>query len=107
MPYPDGTVPTDVPVHPTPLYECVAMGLATWGLWRLRGRLRPGLLFALYLAIAGVERFLVEFIRRNPENISGLTDAQFVALASLVAGLVWLTVARVRGGPLQVTPAAA
>lgn len=107
MPYPDGTVPTTVAVHPTPLYECVVMGLVCWGLWRLRGRLRPGLLFALYLALAGLERFLVEFIRRNPDNVSGLTDAQFVALLSLAAGLVWLAVARARGGPLRLTPAAA
>ena len=27
MAYPDGTVPTDTPVHPTPIYETLAMGI--------------------------------------------------------------------------------
>ena len=36
MAYPDGTVPTDVAVHPTPIYETLAMGLVAYVLWRLR-----------------------------------------------------------------------
>ena len=65
MSYPDGTVPTDTTVHPTPVYETLAMGLVALVLWRLRDRFTNGLLFALYLLLAGTERFLVEFIRRN------------------------------------------
>src|SRR5688500_12856143 len=61
MAYPDGVVPTDTTVHPTPLYETLTMGLVGWLLWRLRTQLRPGLVFALYLVLAGLERFLVEF----------------------------------------------
>ena len=71
MAYPDGIVPTDVAVHPTPIYETLAMGLAAWRLWRLRDALRPGLLFAFYLVLAGLERFLVEFLRRNDEVLAG------------------------------------
>ena len=67
MAYPDGTVATDVPVHPTPIYETLTMGLVAYALWRLRDRYRPGILFALYLVFAGAERFLVEFIRRNDD----------------------------------------
>nr|MDQ6916150.1 prolipoprotein diacylglyceryl transferase [Actinomycetota bacterium] len=51
MAYPHGTVPTTHTVHPTPIYETVAMGLIAIVLWRLRDRLRPGLLFALYLVL--------------------------------------------------------
>ncbi len=29
MAYPNGTVPTDVPVHPTPVYETIVMGIVT------------------------------------------------------------------------------
>ena len=36
MAYPNGTVPTDTPVHPTPIYETIAMGLVAYVLWRLR-----------------------------------------------------------------------
>jgi phosphatidylglycerol:prolipoprotein diacylglycerol transferase len=97
MAYPDGTVATDVPVHPTPIYETLAMGLATYVLWRLRDSLRPGLLFALYLVLAGTERFLVEFIRRNDEVVLGLTQAQLISLAMALAGAVWLAMKANRG----------
>src|SRR5687768_17972430 len=30
MAYPDGTVPTTEEVHPTPMYETLAMGLIAW-----------------------------------------------------------------------------
>ncbi|MEA2125572.1 MAG: phosphatidylglycerol---prolipoprotein diacylglyceryl transferase, partial [Solirubrobacteraceae bacterium] len=86
---PDGAVPTDVKVHPTPIYESLAMGLAALVLWRLRDRLAPGRLFALYLVIAGVERFLVEFIRRNADAWIGLTAAQLVSVVMFAAGAVW------------------
>ena len=68
MAYPHGTVPTDRTVHPTPVYETLAMGLGAWILWQLRDRFRTGVLFAIYLLYAGTERFLVEFIRRNSDD---------------------------------------
>ena len=97
MAYPEGTVATDVPVHPTPIYETLAMGLVAYSLWRLRSRFRPGLLFALYLVLAGVERFLVEFIRRNDDALLGLTQAQLLSVAMIVAGGIWLARAHHRG----------
>jgi phosphatidylglycerol:prolipoprotein diacylglycerol transferase len=93
MAYPDGTVPTDEPVHPTPVYETLALGLIALVLWRLRFRLTNGLLFALYLLLAGTERLLVEFIRRNDEVAIGLTQAQLISLAMIVAGGLWLLLA--------------
>ena len=101
MAYPDGVVPTDIPVHPTPIYETLAMGLAAWVLWRLRDRLAPGRLFALYLVLAGAERFLVEFVRINEPVAAGLTTPQFVSLAMLAAGAAWLarTAGRTTGAP--------
>jgi phosphatidylglycerol---prolipoprotein diacylglyceryl transferase len=92
MAYPNGTVPTDTPVHPTPIYETLVMGAFAWVLWRLRDRVRPGGLMALYLLGAGLERFLVEFLRRNSEGALGLTQPQWVAIASMVIGGVWLLV---------------
>ena len=100
MAYPDGTVPTDVPVHPTPIYETLAMGMVTYVLWRLRFRLRPGLLFALYLVLAGAERFLVEFVRRNDDVALGLTQAQLLSVGMILVGGVWL-VAKWRTGGLE------
>jgi len=96
MAYPDGTVRTLDQVHPTPVYETVAMGLAALLLWGLRDRVRPGALFALYLVLAGFERLLVEFIRRNDEVLLGLTEAQLISVAMIAGGLAWLM--RMRGG---------
>jgi phosphatidylglycerol---prolipoprotein diacylglyceryl transferase len=44
------------------------------------------MLFGLYLIIAGIERFLVEFIRRNENVVVGLTQPQLIALAMLALG---------------------
>ncbi len=101
MAYPDGTVPTEQQVHPTPIYEALAMGLGAWILWQLRERFRPGVLFALYLVYAGAERFLVEFVRRNEEAALGLTMAQLESLAIVAAGAIWIAVVRRRHGTLS------
>jgi phosphatidylglycerol:prolipoprotein diacylglycerol transferase len=105
MAYPDGTVPTEETVHPTPIYETLAMGLVALVLWRLRDRFRPGVLFALYLVFAGAERLLVEFIRRNDEVLLGLTQAQLLSFAMIAAGAVWVALAARRPGGLARAPA--
>jgi phosphatidylglycerol:prolipoprotein diacylglycerol transferase len=94
MSYPDGTVPTTDEVHPTPVYETLAMGLAGIVLWRLRDRFPLGVLFGLYLMIAGIERFLIEFIRRNDDVVAGLTQAQLIGLVLLGLGAAIVAVRR-------------
>jgi phosphatidylglycerol:prolipoprotein diacylglycerol transferase len=98
MSFPNGLVPTTDRVHPTPIYELiVACGIAWW-LWRLgtptadsRRGVRPGLVFAAYLILTGVARFLVEFIRIHPRSVLGMTNAQTAAAFSVIAGIVlWL-----------------
>jgi phosphatidylglycerol:prolipoprotein diacylglycerol transferase len=101
MAYPEGTVPTDETVHPTPIYDTLSMGLATLVLWHLRDRFAPGVLFGLYLVIAGAQRFLIEFIRRNDSVVGGLTLAQVFSLALLALGSAIL-VSR-RGAPRPAT----
>jgi phosphatidylglycerol---prolipoprotein diacylglyceryl transferase len=95
MAYPDGTVPTTDKVHPTPVYETLSMGVVALVLWRLRDRFAPGVLFGLYLILAGTERLLVEIIRRNDSVVGGLTLAQLVSLA-MIAGGAALLIARRR-----------
>jgi phosphatidylglycerol:prolipoprotein diacylglycerol transferase len=94
MAYPNGTVPTTEEVHPTPVYETLAMGLVALLLWRWRRRWRPGTLFALYLVLAGSERFLVEFVRRNDDVLLGLTQPQVLSLVMIAAGSIWLWLRR-------------
>jgi phosphatidylglycerol:prolipoprotein diacylglycerol transferase len=109
MGYPHGTVPTPpgVKVHPTPIYETVAMCLLALFLWRLRDKVRPGVVFALYLLLSGLERFLVEFIRRNQEVAAGLTGPQLESLALMVVGATWLMLLMRRGGVAALRPTAA
>jgi phosphatidylglycerol:prolipoprotein diacylglycerol transferase len=98
MAYPDGVVPTNDVVHPTPIYETLSMGLAGWALWRARDAFRPGVLFGFYLVFAGIERFLVEFVRRNDAVLAGLTEAQLFSLVMLLSGLTWIVIAARSGG---------
>jgi phosphatidylglycerol:prolipoprotein diacylglycerol transferase len=102
MGYPHGTVPTDpgVTVHPTPIYETLTMGLLAFTLWQLRDQVRPGVLFALYLVGAGLERFLVEFLRRNEDVALGLTAAQLESGTLLIIGVIWILVVLRRSGSL-------
>ncbi len=100
MGYPHGTVPTPpgVRVQPTPIYETLVMGLVAWWLWRMRDRFRPGALFAFYLLFGGLERLLVEFVRRNHVVAVGLTAPQLESIALMLAGALWLIVLWRRGG---------
>ncbi|MEZ4651231.1 MAG: prolipoprotein diacylglyceryl transferase [Candidatus Eisenbacteria bacterium] len=89
MAFPNGVVPTDVPVHPTPLYEIALMAVALFVLWKTRTRAWAlwGQ-FGLYLMLAGAERFIVEFWRINPEFALGLTTAQLFSIGLFAVGLV-------------------
>ena len=97
MTFPNGVVPTDVPVHPTPLYESLAAVLIAGLLWALGKHLTPPAVFGSYLVLSGVSRFLVELLRVNDPGPLGLTQPQLWALASFAAGLV-LVARNVRPG---------
>ena len=79
-------------VHPTQLYE-TAMGFGMFLiLWRLREhRHAEGWLFGVYMVVAGIERFLIEFVRAKDDRFFGvLTMAQMIALAFMLAGAAWM-----------------
>ena len=82
----DGVVPTDDVVHPTTIYETLTMTLVAWWLWRMRDTFRLGVLIDWYLLLAGTERFLVEFVRRDDAVLDGLTEAQLLSLVMMIAG---------------------
>jgi phosphatidylglycerol:prolipoprotein diacylglycerol transferase len=139
MSFPNGLVPTDQRVHPTPIYEFLAACAIAWWLWRIGSRYistakstpggeagsangggaqlertaalkgaatntgrDPGAepascgeVFAAYLVLTGVARFLVEFIRINPRSFLGMSNAQAVSALSVVAGVaLWWRVRR-------------
>jgi phosphatidylglycerol---prolipoprotein diacylglyceryl transferase len=89
MRFPHGLEPTLVPVHPTPLYELVVSLLIGLWLWKRAARPRPtGWILGEYLVLSGLARFLVEFIRRNPKVLFGLSNAQLASAGSVVVGVV-------------------
>lgn len=108
MSFPHGLVPTTQRVHPTPIYELIVACLIAWALWKIGARqIRSqtlqsamqrtrtphtspplGSVFAAYLVLTGLARFLVEFIRINPRSFFGLTNAQAASLLSVALGFI-------------------
>lgn len=92
--FPVGMNPnTVVAVYPTQLIE-VALGLIMFAvLWRLRDHKHAeGWLFGVYCVLAGIERFLVEFLRAKDDRFlyGGLTTAQLIAIVFVLAGFAWM-----------------
>jgi phosphatidylglycerol:prolipoprotein diacylglycerol transferase len=91
--FPPGTDPFQVvAVHPTQIYETLLMFLAFWWLWRRREHGHAvGWLFGCYLVFAGLERFLVEFLRAKDDRLLGaFTLAQATSVLLVVAGMILL-----------------
>lgn len=88
--FPRGLPPTTVPVHPTQLYETVGLAVIAWLLmgWR-RGRVADAVVFGRYLVLAGLLRFLIEFIRVNAPVAGPLTLAQLFSMGIMGIGF-WL-----------------
>lgn len=86
MAFPDGAIPVDVPVHPAQLYEALGAFAIAGVLWALRRRIRPVSIFGSYLALSGLARLLVEFVRVNEPLLLGLTEAQVLGLSSVAIG---------------------
>lgn len=87
-------------VYPTPIYETL-MGLIVFAiLWRLRVHpFRAGWLFALFLVLCGIERFLIELIRVNATiTMVGfrVTQAEIVSVLFVLAGAAGLLFLRTR-----------
>lgn len=80
-----------VPVHPTQLYE-VALAVVILGiLWHYGGKAhRTGQLFAAFLFMYSMERFLIEFVRAKGDRyLWGLSTSQFVSMALFIVA-AWL-----------------
>ncbi len=80
------------PVYPTPFYEFSIMLIGFLGLWFTRKRFKtPGLLFGIYLIIAGLERFFVEKIRVNSlYKVGGFefTQAELISSIMAIGGII-------------------
>jgi len=95
--FPKGLPPTDVPVHPTQLYEAVPLVIIAWLLvrWRRHG-VPDAVVLSRYLVLAGATRFAIEFVRINAPVLGSLTLAQLWSLGLIAAGLAVRATLKVR-----------
>lgn len=93
--FPDGLPPTTTPVHPTQLYEVVALLPLAWVLlgWR-RERRSDRFVFGWYLVAAGTVRFLIEFLRMRESLVGPLAVAHILSLVAVLSGVVILAGSR-------------
>jgi prolipoprotein diacylglyceryltransferase len=81
-----------ISVFPTPLYEIIMCLILFFVLWALRKKITtPGKLFAIYLILNGLERFLIEKIRVNTRyHFWGLqpTQAELISSALVIGGII-------------------
>lgn len=103
--------------HPTQLYEALLEGAVLgivlfWFAFRRRAFDRPGLLIGVFLAVYGIARFAIEFVRVadaqfiTPENplghviqfgTAGLSMGQLLSLPMVIVG-IWMVLAANRLG---------
>lgn len=80
-------------VYPTPLYEAIMAILLFFILWSLRKKIKiPGMMFAIYLMLNGLERFFIEKIRVNSVyHLFGhdITQAEIISTILFLGGLIW------------------
>jgi phosphatidylglycerol:prolipoprotein diacylglycerol transferase len=89
--FPEGLPPTNVPVHPTQIYEAIALIPVVLLLlrWR-RDRRADSFVLGAYLVLAGVVRFAIEFLRINERVLGPLSVAHLASLAAIAVGVALL-----------------
>lgn len=79
------------PVFPTSFYEVVVCSLLFLFLWSIRDKIkRSGVMFGIYMILAGVERFFIELIRVNTKyHVAGIsfTQAELISILMVVGGV--------------------
>jgi prolipoprotein diacylglyceryl transferase len=79
-----------LPVYPTSLYEAILGILLFFVLWKLRHYFKsPGVLFGVYMILAGIERFFIELIRVNTKyHLLGIsfTQAEMISIFMVAGG---------------------
>jgi prolipoprotein diacylglyceryltransferase len=92
-------------MHPSMIYEIIFHLLAFFIILRYRDKIIvQGETLKLYLLAAAIFRFLVEFVRGNPEQFLGLSGPQIV-LIPLTGLLVYYFIKQWRRGVYRMPPA--
>lgn len=96
MSYKTGVIPTpeNFLAWPTPIFEslmaliicALLLSLESIPQWKET----PYRRFGAYLTLISMERFIIEFFRRNPRIELGLSEAQFIAIGLTVIGSLFI-----------------
>jgi phosphatidylglycerol:prolipoprotein diacylglycerol transferase len=81
---------TSLPVHPTQLYEAfAALAISAFTILFVQGRKRyDGQVFAVFLVLYALSRFIIEFWRSDDRGgFWALSTSQWIGIVMLVAGL--------------------
>lgn len=82
------------PVYPTAFYEALICTLFFLLIWVIRKKVKiPGVIFAFYLILNGLERFFIEKIRVNSKmNFLGfqITQAELISASLVIGGFALL-----------------
>ena len=91
MAFPKGLPPTDVPVHPTQVYEAVALIPVAFMLFRMRRRgTADHRVVGVYLVSTASVRFLIQWIRVYDPVLGPLGFAHLATLVAMAAG-IWIS----------------
>lgn len=90
--HPDNLAPLHIALHPTQLYSSFLLFSLFVVLYRFQNFFKyRGQLLSLYLIGAGLERFIVDFLRANRKIVmGGFSSTQLVAVAIVGTGLTLL-----------------
>lgn len=89
--FPQGLPPTTTPVHPTQIYEMLALLPIAWALVRWRRQRRPdAFVLGLYLMTTGAARFFIEFLRVRESLFGPFAVAHVFSLLAIGVGVALL-----------------
>ena len=89
--FPDGLPPTTVPVHPTQIYEALALVPLAVLLFRWRRQERAdAFVLGAYLLVAGAIRFAIEFLRVNERVVGPFSVAHLASMVVIFLGLAFV-----------------
>ena len=80
-----------ISVHPTQLYETLIYFFIFIYLVSIRKNNKiKGMVFFEYLFLAGISRFLIEFLRLNPSYYLNLTGAQYISILMIIFSTIFM-----------------
>jgi len=85
--FPNGIDPVNYPVHPTQLYEMTALFIIFAIIWNNRTKFETNWVpLWFYFILSSIQRFVVEYYRKNDLFFGPFTQAQIVSIILIIIG---------------------